>query len=546
MNRPDAECGRPEKERNTTGENNMLKRLILAGVALALCGLAAAQDEEPDFLKPIDLVPQALGSYSWKITTSSAEAQALFNQGIQLRWAYNMDESARSMASARRADPECAMCYWGEAFGLGAYLNGRMEPNRAPYARAAILKAAELADDNITEVERDLITAALVRYPEDYDPENRRRDDEAFAREMAKVYDKYPDNHEVAVVYAVALFMLEERRGYRDVNDPDVIRLHGVLTRVLDKDIRHPGACHLYIHATESSQHPELALPCAAHLGQTIPVASHIQHMPSHTWNEVGMWGDSVRANTAAWHSDMRAAEEDGFSYASMHNLHMLLFAASYDGQGAAATQAGKDYRKLTGNSMYEVLTLIRFGRFDEVLEKNNRPTDEVAGALWDFANGYANLKQGNVDAAKEMRDQILEFARTTEAKFRFHPAGLVVGTAAHILEGEILWEEGDLDGAIAAFEKSAEVEDQMDYDEPEPLPFAARHWLGAALLEAGRYEDAERAYREEIADHPHNGWSLYGLKQALAALGKSDRDVDTDYEMSWARSDAYITSSKF
>jgi len=85
-----------------------------------------------------------------------------------------------------------------------------------------------------------------------------------------------------------------------------------------------------------------------------------------------------------------------------------------------------------------------------------------------------------------------------------------------------------------------------MDYDEPEPLPFAARHWLGAALLEAGRYEDAERVSREEIADHPHNGWSLYGLKQALAELGKTDRDVDTDYEMSWARSDVYITTSKF
>ncbi|MDH5309231.1 MAG: hypothetical protein OEY08_04655, partial [Gammaproteobacteria bacterium] len=115
----------------------MLKRLMLASFALAFCAAAAAQgDDEPDFLKPIDFVPQALGSYSWKVTTSSDEAQALFNQGIQLRWAYNMDESARSMASARRADPDCAMCYWGEAFGLGAYLNGGMEENRAPYARA--------------------------------------------------------------------------------------------------------------------------------------------------------------------------------------------------------------------------------------------------------------------------------------------------------------------------------------------------------------------------------------------------------------------------
>ena len=144
------------------------------------------------------------------------------------------------------------------------------------------------------------------------------------------------------------------------------------------------------------------------------------------------------------------------------------------------------------------------------------------------------------------MRDQTLEFADTTDKKFRFHPAGLVVGTAAHILDGEILWSQGDLDGAIAAFEQAIEVEDKMDYDEPEPLPFAARHWLGAALLEKQSYAAAEQVYRDELADHPHNGWSLFGLKAALEGQGKTDAAVDADYEQSWARSDVWITSSKF
>jgi hypothetical protein len=251
---------------------------------------------------------------------------------------------------------------------------------------------------------------------------------------MGKVYEKYPDNHEVAVVYAVALFMLEERRGYRDNADPDLIRLHGVLTGVLEQNIAHPGACHLYIHATESSQTPDRALHCAEHLSDAVPVASHIQHMPSHTWNEVGHWGKSVRANTLARHSDLKARENKGFSYGDRHNLHMLLFAASYDGQGAAATQAGKDYRKVTD-------------RFDEVVEKDNRPEDEVGAALWDFAYGYASLKEGDLATAERMRDTTLEFAATTDKHFRFHPAGRVVGTVAHILEGEILWMQNDLDG---------------------------------------------------------------------------------------------------
>ena len=497
------------------------------------------------FQDPIDFIPSALGSYEWKISTDDERAQAYFKQGIQLRYAFNVNEAARSMAEARRLDPTCAMCYWGEAFALGSFLNGVMSAEKGPYAHAAIEKAVALADD-LPEVEHDLIIAARVRYPAAWDPGNRRPVDEAFAAEMAQVYEKYPGNHDVAVVYAVSLFMLEERRGYRDNADPDLIRLHGVLTGVLDEDIAHPGACHLYIHATESSQEPGRALDCADHLSAAIPVASHIQHMPSHTWNEVGHWDKSVRANTAARNSDLKAAENQGFSYAPSHNLHMLLFAASYDGQGAAATQAGKDYRKVTDNAMYEVMTLLRFGRFDEIVEKDNRPDNEVGAAMWDFAYGYASLKQGDIRTAKRMRDDTLEFAATTDKRFRFHPAGRVVGTVAHILEGEILWTEGDLSGAIAAFEKAAEVEDSMDYDEPEPLPFAARHWLGAALMEAGRHADAEKEYRVELADHPHDVWSLHGLKAALAAQGKDDADVNADFALSTARVDVWITESRF
>ncbi|MEX2126463.1 MAG: hypothetical protein WD795_21390 [Woeseia sp.] len=499
-----------------------------------------------DFLRPIDLIPEALGPYTWTVTTNDEKAQAYFSQGMQLRYAFNVDEAARSMAEARRIDPDCAMCYWGEAFALGSFLNRPMTEEKAPHAYAAIVEAARLADAHATEMERDLIAAAFVRYPENYDRDRRRSADEAFAARMAEVYEKYSDNHDVATVYAVALFMLEERQGYRDINDPDLMRLHGVLTRVLAEDMDHPGACHLYIHATESSQRPELALPCAERLGRAIPVASHIQHMPSHTWNQVGLWGKSVRANTAAWHADLKARRNQGFSYGPNHNLHMLLFAASFDGQGAVATQAGKDYRKLTGNSMYEVLTLLRFGRFDEVLEHSNRPGDDVAGALWDFADGYANLKEGNTRKAKSVRNKLLKFAAGTDARFRFHPAGYLVGSVGHILDGEILWAEGDLGGAIAAFERATELEDRLDYDEPEPLPFAARHWLGAALLEAGRYEDAERAYRADLEVHPLNGWSLFGLKAALSAQGQRDPAVDADFDESWARADTLITGSKF
>jgi tetratricopeptide (TPR) repeat protein len=504
---------------------------------------AIAEEATLAFQEPIDYIPSALGPHSWKVTTSSEVAQKYFDQGLQMRYAYGMDDAARSFRMARQEDPTCAMCYWGEAYSLGSFLNGGMTAVKAPYAHEAIEKAVELSGDG-TEIERDLIMAARDRYPADYDPANRRAVDEAFAERMAVLYEKYPGNHEVAVVYAVALFMLEERRGYRDINDPDLIHLHAVLTGVLDEDITHPGACHLYIHATESSQKPELALPCAEYLSDAVPAASHIQHMPSHTWNEVGLWGRSVRANTRARHSDIMSREGLGFSYAAAHNLHMLLFAASMDGQGAVATQAGKDYAKETGNSMYHVLTLLRFGRYDEIPGITDRPDGEVAGGYWDFAQGYAAAHNGDMDTARDYLEKVETLAETSEARFRFHDASQLMGLSAAILAGEILRLGGDLDGAIESFKVAAELDDQQPYDEPEPIPYAARHWLGAALLEAGRYAEAEREFRKELSDHPHNVWSLHGLKAALEGQGKTDPEVDADFEESTSRMDVWITTS--
>jgi tetratricopeptide (TPR) repeat protein len=291
---------------------------------------------------------------------------------------------------------------------------------------------------------------------------------------------------------------------------------------------------------------PERASACAEFLGRSIPGASHINHMPSHTWNEIGRWGDSVRANIEAWHSDLKAAVGEGFAIYPEHNLHMLLYAASMDGQGAIAMQAGKDYAKLTGDTFHHVLTLVRFGRFDEVIAVSARPSAEVNGGLWDFAQGYASLRLGKTDAAKAYLAQVTKTAETSRATFRWHSARNLLGTVAAILDGEIHRAAGSLPAAIASFERAVAFEDALTYDEPEPLPFAARHWLGAALVEAGRHADAERVYRDELADHPHNGWSLIGLKQALAGLGTPSPEVDADLAASWARSDTWIRASRF
>ena len=494
---------------------------------------------------PIPLYKVGLGPFARPISSKNAEAQAYFNQGMQMMYAFAKAEAVRSFRESWKRDPECAICYWGEAWALGSYLNGPMTAAESPLAFAAVQKAiAKKA--NATEKERAFIEALSVRYVEKFDASKRVEQDREYAEAMRKLSERYPDDLDAMTLYGDALFLLEPRRGYRDASQASVQKLHKVLEAVLAKDIRHPGACHLYVHATESTTVPGKAEACAEFLGDSIPGASHINHMPSHTWSQIGRWGDAVRGNLQAWHSDLKAEIGEGFAIYPEHNLHMLAFAASMDGQGAVAIQAGKDYAKRTKDTLFHVQTLIRFGRFDEVAAVTTRPSNQVTAGLWDFAQGYARLRTGDAGEARKFLETVQKTAGSTTASFRGHSAKNLLGIAAGILEGELLRADGKLDDAIDKFRDAVKHEDELTYDEPEPLVFSPRHWLGHAYLEAKKYGDAERVYREDLKKHPHNGWALFGLKQALAAQGKPTADVDKDLAASWARSDTWLRGSRF
>jgi tetratricopeptide (TPR) repeat protein len=223
----------------------------------------------------------------------------------------------------------------------------------------------------------------------------------------------------------------------------------------------------------------------------------------------------------------------------------MLLYAASYDGQGAIAIQAARDYAKISRTAtQYRALTLVRFGRFDEVLELSDPPTAESPRALWDFGRGYAHLRLGSIDSARAYLERIQPPAEGAAPR-RMNSVTTIVSA---ILRAEILMTEKRVDDAVAVLEAAIEVEDDMPYAEPETLPFAARHWLGAILLEAKRPADAERVYREELGDHPRNGWSLFGLAQALEAQGRAAEaaEVNARFREAWARSDTWLRASRF
>lgn len=533
------------------------RRAVLLIAALPLlpmiaAGPAAAQVEYPaGFDEEATYYPEALGPLTRPITTRSFRAQQFFDQGVQMMYAFTPLRAARSFRQAQREDPDCAMCFWGEAWAWGPYLNGGMGADDAPRAYENIMKAKALAPEHADDVERALIKAMAVRYVEAHDNGTRKKLDSAYARAMADVYERFPRDPDVGTLYGESLMLLEPRRGRWDIQKPSVHEIHAVLEAVLAMDVTHPGACHLYVHATEPTVKPEKAEGCADHLGASIPGASHIQHMPSHTYNRIGRWGDAVRANLAAWHSDLRAEEDIAWAIYPSHNLHMLLFAASMDGQGAVAIQAARDYGKIVpSGNFYESMTLLRFGRFDEILELDDPPEGVIQHGFWDFARGYAYLRRDEPERAAVYLEQVRRAAgNTSEGEtFRGHSAVDLLSVVAGILEGEILRREGDSERAIEVLEVAVAVEDGLRYDEPEPLNFSARHWLGNLFLELGRYEDAERVFEAALEDHPRNGWSLFGLEAALRGRNQTARadEVHRRFQEAWGRSDTWIRGAVF
>lgn len=529
---------------------------LLAAALLAAAAPLAAQHADGHAAAVPDsapaLLPQALGSFTWPVSTRSAQAQAYFDQGVKLMYAYAREYARPSFTQARRLDPGCAMCWWGEAWSMGAYLNGAMDDADAPAADSAARHARALAAAGGTPLERALTEALTARYAPAHGPGVRRQLDSAYAAAMEGVYARFPDDLQVAVLYAESLMLLEPRRGRWSLDKPSVRTIHAVLERGLAADVAHPGVCHAYIHATETTPRAGEAQRCGDLLVTAMPGASHLNHMPSHTYNRVGRWADAVSSNVLAWRSDQRAADGQAISIYPGHNLHMLLFAASMDGQEARAVEAADAWAAITpgtdGGSL-RTLVRVRFGRFDEVLAITDAPAHPIHQGMWAFARGLAHLRRGARDSADAYLARVDSLVLNGgTATFRQHSAPVLLGILSDLLRGDLLRADGRAEQALVAYRIAVALEDALQYDEPEPLPFAARDWLGAALLEMGRAADAEAVYRAALDDRPHNGWSLFGLEQALRAQGRT-ADADAAralFQQAWTRSRTPLAATRF
>jgi tetratricopeptide (TPR) repeat protein len=509
-----------------------------------------------------------LGSYTRKITTKSAEAQKYFGQGINFYFGFNHGAALRAFQAAETLDPGCAMNYWGAALACDGDINF---PGFLPGMADLAWKQIQLAREHAvgaSPVEQALIEALASRYAE-HEPDDRSSLDQAYADAMRAVWKKYSDDPDVGSLFAESMMDLRPWNQWAADGKPEpgTDEILATLETVLKNTPQHPFANHLYIHAVEASPHPERALAAADRLRILQPGFAHDVHMPSHIYIRVGHWEDAVTTNLEAVAADRRYrsvfGEPKGFIvFYAAHNHQMLAYAAMMTGQKQLAVQhiremiqgiPEEDIKKYAEvveplcAEPYEVL--IRFGLWDEILAEPDHPEFEVfTRAFRHAARGIAYAAKGDTKSARAEQSAFLEAAKLipAENKFLNNSCASVLKVVTPMLNGEILVREGDLDGGLAELRKAVGAEDALNYDEPPGWILPVRHSLGANLMQAGRYAEAEQVYRDDLAHLPENGWSLYGLARCLQLQGKRNEAsaVQTRFQKVWANADMQITSS--
>lgn len=483
-----------------------------------------------------------LGTLQFKISTTNAKAQAYFNQGLRLTYGFNHAEAARAFREAQQLDPQCAMCFWGEALVLGPNINMPMMPEAQAPALAALQRAVERSA-GASEVERALIGALAKRYSADEKAE-RPALDKAYADAMAGAAAKFRNDDDVQVLFAESLMDLSPWDYWEAAGAKPKGRTQEVvdaLERVLERNPGHAGAIHFYIHTMEASTKPEKALPYARELGRQMPGAGHIVHMPAHIYYRIGLYKESLQANLAAIAVDERyfkgsASEPVYKSGYYPHNVHFIMVSALMGGEGKAALDAAAkldrvidaDFLKVAANlqpvKAAPYFAHVQFSSTETILALPDPGKDFIlVEAMWHYARAVAFARKGDVSSAQGEIDVLAKIEKDGDfeaLKKAEVPAKEIVQTARHVALGRLSEAKKDFPGVIKAFEDAVFVQDTLPYTEPPHWYYPVRQSLGAALLRAGRLDDAEKVFRESLAQTPSNGWALKGMMELYRQRG--------------------------
>ncbi|HLQ90979.1 MAG TPA: tetratricopeptide repeat protein [Xanthobacteraceae bacterium] len=522
-------------------------------------GAVQAVQPAPAFADSEPPLWSGLGPVTFRVTTSNAEAQRYFDQGLRLAYAFNHDEARRAFRKAQRLDPECAMCFWGEALVLGPNINMPMPEEAVPLAVAALAKAQSLAGKTQAH-EQALIAALSTRYVADAKAA-RAPLDAAYAAAMEQVATQFPDDNEIAVLHAEAVMDVSPWDYWQPGGTepkPQSRAIVPALERVLARDRNHPGAIHYYIHAVEASNRPQRAEPFADRLRGAIPDAGHLVHMPSHIYYRVGRYLDALADNKIA------AAVDEAYLEATKapmgvyrlgyypHNVHFVLAAAQMSGDGPTVITAANKLQAIIPDDVARGIAMVhpvkaapyfahaQFSSPDTILALAE-PGEGMpyVKAIWHYARARAHITLRNFDAAMAEANAIAALEQTQDISVLQNsgiPAESVLKLARASIEARIAQARGNLIAAIALFGAAASLQDALPYMEPPYWYYPVRQSLAAVLMQAGRLAEAEDQFSLALRRAPNNGWSYYGLAELHKARGdqESARRAEEQLAKSW------------
>ena len=525
-----------------------------------------------------------LGTFSRRLDNTPSEAQIWFDRGLIWQYGFNHEEAIACYERVLEVAPSNVMARWGIAHCLGPNYN-KLWTSFGPEERIVALTRAHVllaqaCDLSAIEVERALLDALTSRFPTDpeiadYGPWN---DD--FAAAMRTVYERFPDDLDVTAIFVEALinrtpWALWDTRTGQPAAGTSTEEAHAALDRAFTTQPAawgHPGLLHFYIHLMEMSSTPEKALPHADRLVRLVPDSGHLVHMATHIDVLCGDYHNVVARNRQAAQVDRsyfaHAGGENFYTVYRIHNLHFQIYGATFLGRPSDAFEAA---RALAENlpepvvrympEMFEAFApmklhvLIRFGRWSCILEEAFPDDAELysfSTVLLHYARTVALANLGKIPQAEESAS-LFAAARDAVQPERMlfnNPCADILEVAEAMMLGELYYKSGRVHEGLDFLRRAVDLDDNLLYDEPWGWMQPTRHALGALLMDAERYAEAEAVYRADLGldatlprpcQHPRNVWSLHGLLECLSRRGDVVEIMDVRQQLDHALAHAEV-----
>lgn len=473
------------------------------------------------------------------VSTENQMAQNYFDQGLSYLYAFNHDAAFWSFKRAAENDPNLAMAYWGMAYAIGPNINGSISAEQQKRAYELSQEALKLSE-NASPKDKAYIDALSKRYAFTDSPDWNQLN-LSYKDAMHKVVQQYPDDLDAATLYSESLLDIypwnqwDENKNPRDGTLEAVSTLESVLLR----DPDHLGANHFYIHSVEASKHPEWALPSANRLRTLAPNAGHLLHMPAHIYSLIGDQHAATLTNLAAVKADRDYMDQFGVygNYPIHYYSHVLHFLTTTQGILGNYDDAIKTAQELAQFVMPHFshmphdfaisapyLVDLRFHNWQGIL-KRPLPSPEYpqTTAIAHFSRAMAFSALGYKEKAKE-EEKLFEESRRQlpeNAEWGYNPASKIMELADYNLKAQMAEQDKNPALAIQYLDKAEKVYGTLGYNEPEDWFLPVYTPKGGIFLRNGQYVEAEKAFRQQLANRPNDPRALFGLTISLKQQNK-------------------------